>query len=97
MAHDARDRHMMSRAFFGCHAALPPALRDIQKTAARETTHDVICEKKTREKDVVGIVKLTYLVCSPQITLLLILQWHTGVFEETFDVNRKIAQTTQNI
>ena len=25
------------------------------------------------------------------ITLLLILQWHTGVCEETFDVNSKIA------
>ena len=28
---------------------------------------------------------------------LLILQWHTGVCEEPFNVNRKIAQTTQNI
>ena len=34
---------------------------------------------------------------SHQITLLLILQWHTRVCEETFDVNSKIAQTTQNI
>ena len=31
------------------------------------------------------------------ITLLLILQWHTGVCEETFDVNSKIAQTTQTL
>ena len=31
------------------------------------------------------------------ITLLLILQWHTGVCEETFDVNSKIAQTTQSL
>ena len=32
----------------------------------------------------------------PPITLLLIiLQWHTGVCEETFGVNSKIAQTTQ--
>ena len=40
---------------------------------------------------------LTQLVYFPPITLLLILQWHTGVCEETFDVNSKIAQTTQNI
>ena len=25
------------------------------------------------------------------------LQWHTGVYEETFDANVKIDQTTQNI
>ena len=31
----------------------------------------------------------------PTITSLLILQWHTGVCEETFGVNSKIAQTTQ--
>ena len=42
--------HMMSRAFFGCHATHRPALRDIQRTAARETTHHVICEKKKRRK-----------------------------------------------
>ena len=35
--------------------------------------------------------------CFPPITLFLILQWHTEVCEETFNVNRKIAQTTQNI
>ena len=34
---------------------------------------------------------------SHQFLLLLILQWHTGVCEETFTVNRRIAQTTQNI
>ena len=27
---------------------------------------------------------------------IIILQWDTGVYEETFDVNIKIAQTTQN-
>ena len=54
-------------------------------------------EKKTREKDV-GIVPfdLTGLLPTDHI-ILLILQWHTGVCEETFDVNSKIAQTTQNI
>ena len=37
---------------------------------------------KVREKDVVGIVHLTWLVYFPPITLLLILQWHTGGFWE---------------
>ena len=32
----------------------------------------------------------------PSITLLLIIQWYTGVYKETFNVN-KIAQTMQNI
>ena len=40
---------------------------------------------------------LTWLTYFPPITLLLILQWHTGVCEEMFDVNSKITQTTQNI
>ena len=51
--------------------------------------------KKKREKDVIGIVALTWLAYFPLITLLPILQWHTGVCEETFDVSGKIAQTTQ--
>ena len=51
--------------------------------------------KKKREQDVVGIVALTLLVYFPPITSLPILQWHTGVCEETFDVNSKIAQTRQ--
>ena len=54
-------------------------------------------KKKTREKDVVGIVIFDLTGYFPPITLLLILQWHTGVCEEAFDVNSKIAQTTQNI
>ena len=38
------------------------------------------------------------MVYFPLISLIFILQWHTGVNEETFDVNStKIAQTTQNI
>ena len=37
-----------------------------------------------RKKDVVGTVTF-----DPPITLLLILQWHTGVCEETFDVKRR--------
>ena len=54
--------------------------------------HDIIRKKKRHEKDVVGFVTF-----DPPITLLLLLQWHTGVCEETFDVNSKIAQTTQSI
>ena len=56
-----------------------------------------ICDDhKMQVKDVVGFVTLTWLVYFPAITLLLILQWHTGVCEETFNVNIKIAQTKQN-
>ena len=50
--------------------------------------------KKKRKKDV-GIVALTWLAYFPPITLLPILQWHTGVCEETFDVNSKIAQRSK--
>ena len=39
---------------------------------------------------------MTWLLYFPAITLLLTLWWHTGVYEETFDVNIKIAQTKQN-
>ena len=46
-------------------------------------------KKKTREKDVVGIVTFDLTGYFPPITLLLILQWHTGVCEETFDVKRR--------
>ena len=53
---------------------------------------------KTREKDVVLIVTFDLIgLLSTSHKLLVILQWHTGVCEETFTVNRKIAQTTQNI
>ena len=50
---------------------------------------DVICEKKMREKDVVGIVTFDLIGLLPTniITLLLILQRHIGVCEETFNVN----------
>ena len=57
------------------------------------TSHDVICEKKTREKDGAGIVIFDLILAYfAPITLLLILPWHTGVCEETFDVNSKIAE-----
>ena len=50
-------------------------------------------KKKTCEKDVVEIVTFDLISLLPtNHTLLLILQWHTGVSEETFVVNRKIAQ-----
>ena len=61
------------------------------KDVIMHMVHVVIC-KKRRENDDVGIVTF-----DPPITLLLLLQWHTGVCEETFDVNSKIAQTMQSI
>ena len=51
------------------------------------------------KKNVVGIVtfdRLTWFVYFPPTALLLMLQWHTGVYEETFYANSKIDQTTQN-
>ena len=54
--------------------------------------------EKTREKDVVLIVTFDLIGLLPtNHKLLLILQWRTGVWEETFTVNRKIAQTTKNV
>ena len=53
---------------------------------------------KTRQKDVVLIVTFDLIgLLSTNHKFLLILQWPTGVCEETFTVNRKIAQTTKNI
>ena len=50
------------------------------------------------EKDVVGIVTFDLIGLLPtNHTLLFILQWHTEVYEKTLDINRKIAQPTQNI
>ena len=52
---------------------------------------------KTRGKDVVGIVTFDLRVgLLPTNHIIIKLQWHTEVYEETFDVNIKIAQTTQN-
>ena len=42
-----------------------------------------------REKDVVGIVTFDPITFFSPITLLFMLQWHIGVYEEKFDVNRK--------
>ena len=49
---------------------------------------------KTHKKDVVGIVTFDLIGLLP--TNHIILQWHVGICEETFDANMKIAQTTQN-
>ena len=50
---------------------------------------------KTREKDVVGIVTFDLIGLLPT-NHVIILQWYVGIYEETFDANMKIAQTTQN-
>ena len=54
------------------------------------SAYDVICH-------LFKLYNLTWLAYYPPITLLLILQWHTRVCEETFNVNSKITQTMQNI
>ena len=62
------------------------------------TAHDLICDKKKKcKKDVVGIVKFDLIDLLPTNPSLLILQRHTGVCEEKFDVNSKIAQIRQNM
>ena len=48
-----------------------------------------------REKDVVCIVTFD-LIGLLLTNHIIILQWHVCVYEETFDANMKIAQTTQN-
>ena len=48
------------------------------------------------KKTLLALQHLILLVYFPPVTLFNILQWHTGVYEETFDVNNKIAQTTQS-
>ena len=47
------------------------------------------------EKDVVGIVTFDLIDLLPT-NQIIILPWHVDAYEEMFDVNRKIAQTTQN-
>ena len=48
-----------------------------------------------REKDVVCIVTFDLIGLLPT-NHIIILQWHVGVYEETFDANMKKAQTTRN-
>ena len=50
---------------------------------------------KTCEKDVV-IVTFDLIGLLPTNHIIIKLQGQTGVYEETFDVNIKIAQTPQN-
>ena len=52
--------------------------------------------KKTREKDV-GIVAFDLIGLFPTNHIIAYITMHTGVCEETFDVNSGIAQTTWNI
>ena len=47
------------------------------------------------ENNVVGVVIFHLIGLLP--TDHIILQWHTGVYEETFDLNIKMAQTVQSI
>ena len=53
-------------------------------------------KKKTRKKEVVGIVTFDLIGLLPTNHSIAYIQWHTGVCEETFDVNSKIAETTQS-
>ena len=57
--------------------------------------HDIISEKNCKKRFCWNCNILILLAYFPPTTLLLtcILQWHTRVCEEMFDVNSKIAQT----
>ena len=48
------------------------------------------------KKDVVGIVTFDLIGLLPTNHIIILQICHVGIFEETFDVNMKIAQTTQN-
>ena len=63
-----------------------------------QTAHDVICEKKTRKKNIVGIVTFDLISLLPTnyiIAYITMAYRSSGVCEEKFVVNSKIAQTTQ--
>ena len=51
---------------------------------------------KTCEKGVVSIVTFDLISLLPTNHIIIKLQGHTGVYEETFDVNIKTAQTPRN-
>ena len=55
----------------------------------------IITNLEMRGKDVVGIVTFDLIGLLPT-NHIIILQGHVGVYEETFDANMKIAQTTRN-
>ena len=55
-------------------------------------------QKKTREKDVVGIVTFDLIGLLPTNHIIAyITMAYTGVCKETFDIDSKMAQTTQNV
>ena len=54
-------------------------------------------KKKMHEKDVVGIVTFDLIGLLPTNHIIAFITRHSGVCDETFDVNSKIAQITQNI
>jgi len=53
--------------------------------------------KKNARKNVVGIVTFDLIGLLPTDHIIAFITRHSGVCEETFDVNSKIAQITQNI
>ena len=63
MAHDARDRHMMThdvtRVFLDVMQRFPQRCVTSKKQLRGRLHMTSFVKKKTREKDVVGIVKLT--------------------------------------
>ena len=52
---------------------------------------------KNCERDLVVIVTFDLIGLLPTNHIIATLQRHTGVFEEIFDVNSKIAQIRQNM
>ena len=55
-------------------------------------------KKKTREKDVVGIVTFDLIgLLHTNHIIAYITMAYTGVCKETFDIDSKMAQTTQNV
>ena len=66
----------------------------VQKIFVDSDRHEFAMTQNAR-KVVVGIVAFD-LVGFTSHQYIIILQWYTGVYEETFDINIKIAQTAQN-
>ena len=66
------------------------------KTLVDSDRHE-FAKKQNARKRCCWRCNTTWLVYFPRITLLLILQWHTGVYEEMFIVDIKIAWTMQKV
>ena len=69
----------------------------VQKNITVDSDHHEFAMTQNTQKYVVGIVTFDLInnwFTSHQSHYYL--QWYTRVYEETFDVNIKIAQTTQN-